>query len=136
MTENQSPESTSGDRPKEVEFTYRKGRYFRVIHVDGAHGGISPDSSSIVMSVFNERKPIPKKEIYDIDEAGGLRSPPKVREQRIGIFREVEASLVMDYPTARMVYLWLGERLKQQEAVFKKIEEQLMGQDKSAGQTE
>jgi hypothetical protein len=41
----------------EIEFYFEKSHLFRVIHVDGAIGAISPGNRLIHMAVFNERAP-------------------------------------------------------------------------------
>jgi hypothetical protein len=102
----------------ELEFEYEKGNLFRVIHVDGGHGGISPDGQTIVLSVFSERFPIPKKEVCEIDRAGQVQWPPKIRVGRTGVFREVEATLVMNHSTAVLIARWLNEQIGKQNELF------------------
>jgi len=113
-----SEPSGSGEIPTKLRFEYEKSNYFRTIHVDGAHGGIAPDGISIVMSVFSERSPIPKVEEYDVSPTGQLVALPMTVESRNCIFREVEATMVMDHATATMVYKWLGDKLIDQRRLL------------------
>jgi len=103
--------------PSEVTFCYEKSNFFRTIHVDGAHGGISPDGHMVIMSVFNERRPIPKKEVYRQDQSGIMKVHAPGTEVRDGYFREVEATLIMDEETVRTLHKWLEERLRDLQSV-------------------
>src|SRR5262245_36343231 len=98
---------------KELQFHFEKGSYFRVIHVDGAFGGISPGSQLLHMAVFNERQPLPKSITHQMDH--GKLGPEIMdkREGRSGIFREVEADLVMNVDTAIAIRAWLDEKIVQ-----------------------
>jgi len=94
----------------EVTYNYIKSRSFRVIHVDGAWGGFSPQGR-IQMAVYSERPAIPQITVNRVEPDGKLGAELR-REGKHGVVREVEANLVMDEQTAKAVYDWLGERLK------------------------
>jgi hypothetical protein len=67
----------------EINFDLEKSRLFRVIHVDGAIGDISPGNSFIHMSVFSERAPIPRVMVNSI--SGGIMGRELVEKR---VFRE------------------------------------------------
>ena|ERR1035437_2387583 len=94
----------------EMEFHFEKSTAFRVIHVDGAFGGIAPNRH-IHMAVYSERQPIPKRIVHTI--AGGVLGPELLekRETRSGIFREIEADLVLTKESALAVRDWLDQRI-------------------------
>jgi len=71
-----------------INFDYIKSNQFRVIRVDGAHGGIAPNGYTIQMALFSERAPIPKRETYKLEQ-GKLGERVAV-EQRDALIREVE----------------------------------------------
>jgi hypothetical protein len=101
------------DELTELEFEFEKSAHFRVIHVDGAFGGVSPGTRLINMAVYNERSPIPKSVTHSVHK-GGLG--PEIREKRTGrtaIFREVEANLIMNLDIAIAVRAWLDEKIGQ-----------------------
>jgi len=98
--------------PSEIKFDYIKSNQFRVIHVDGAHGGVSP-KGLIQMAFFSERAPIPKRETYSLEQ-GKLGQRKKV-EQRDAIVREVEVETLIDLQVAKVIVQWLGEKIKQAE---------------------
>jgi hypothetical protein len=58
--------------PKELVFDYIKSNLFRVIPIDGAFGGLSPNGREIRMALFNERRPIPQKTIHPLTADGTL----------------------------------------------------------------
>lgn len=105
--------------PKLVKFDYIKSKAFRVLHVDGAWGGITPNLN-IHMSVFSERHPIPQQIVVEVAEDGVTKELPDRKLARDGMVREVDADLVMDLPTAAAIYQWLGEKIKELDALVQK----------------
>ena len=105
--------------PDEITFDYVKSSSHRVILVSGAHGGPTIDARFIHMSVYNERQPIPQKEVFGIDATGQL-SALKRREQRAtSVVREVEATLMFDIDTAASIQNWLGKQIEKIEGIEK-----------------
>jgi hypothetical protein len=104
-----------------MAFIYEKGAYFRVIHADGVIGGISPGTGLVNMSVFSERSPIPKKVVHSVSH--GVVGPEimEKREIREGLFREVEADLVMSVEVAIALRGWLDDRIKEIQTVRETI---------------
>src|SRR6266850_1570225 len=92
-------ESVRVARGSEVHFHYIKSHAFRVVHVDGIHGGPTPDGSGIHMAMFNERIPIAQEEIYSISSEGRLGAL-KSKTGRQGIVREVEISALLSLKAA------------------------------------
>ena len=96
----------------ELPIYYVKSNYYRVIHVDGIYGGGSPTVGNIMMTVFNHKIPLPEKAVND---AQGK----EIREKRVvkyGLENELEASLVMDLNTGKVLHQWLGDTIKITEA--------------------
>jgi len=91
-----------------VALHYIKGNSFRVIHVDGALGGVAP-SGMVVASVFNERPPIPVRVVHRLDALGRLEGEATEVVARDGFVREVEAELVMTLEVAKNLHEWLGQ---------------------------
>jgi hypothetical protein len=56
MADTKKPSDAEDHR---LPFHFRKSSLFRVIHADGAYGGISPNGN-IHFALYNERFPIPK----------------------------------------------------------------------------
>ena len=98
----ESPQSAS------VEVNYQKSNFFRVIHVDGAFGGPSP-RGLVNIAFYSERMPIPKKTEFELN--AGTPGVEKAVDVKGGIFREVEANMVMDIAVACSLYVWLGQKI-------------------------
>jgi len=97
---------------KTIEFHYQKGNEFRVLHVDGVYGGLSPDGY-INMSVYNQRRPIPQKVVHEIEDQELGDEREEERESKEGVVREVEANIVMDVNTAVALRNWIDEKLEE-----------------------
>jgi hypothetical protein len=96
--------------PTSLKFYHEKGNFFRVVHVDGAIGGLTP-TRDIFMSLYSQRIAIPKviEQRLSLDGAVGeeLR-----REGKDGIFRELEVGVVLTPTTARQIAEWLNQQAR------------------------
>jgi len=104
----------------ELQFHYIKSALFRTIHVDGAHGGATPQGK-IQMSVFNERFPIPQITVAPLTESG---PGEEIREKRIskdGVIREIEANLILDRQLALSIGEWLIRTAKEMDQVEQQV---------------
>jgi len=105
-----------------INFDYIKSNQFRVVDVDGAHGGLTPNAQRIQMALFSERAPIPKRETYKL-EKGRLGGKLITKEERDAIIREVEVEALMDLETAKRIVNWLKDKINVAEKLaneFKK----------------
>lgn len=90
-----------------MKFHYLKGNFFRVIHVDGAIGGPTPNGM-IHAALFSERFPIPIQTTNELKERSVIGVPIST-VMRDGVVREVEADLMMTVETAKRIASWLTE---------------------------
>ncbi len=97
-----------------ISFAYEKSKHFRVVHVDGAHGGIVPSGKYLTMNLFNDRRPIPRRQTFKIggDPAQTLGDPEHTEFRDDDVFREVEICAIMDIEAAYRLHTWLGKRLE------------------------
>lgn len=109
------------ERPKDISFHYIKSNLFRVIKVDGAHGGVSL-RGEIHVALFNERRPIPVLVKHSITEAGKLGTEIE-RVARDGVVREVEADMVLLPATARSIARWLVEKAEEADRIAGRVVE-------------
>jgi hypothetical protein len=58
----------------EIAFEYIKSNLFRVIHADGAIGGVTP-SGNLHLAFFSERPAIPRMIVHKRDPSGTLGPP-------------------------------------------------------------
>lgn len=111
----QSTNDKGGGGEETLAFHYIKSNYFRVIHADGIHGGVTP-KLKIQMAFFSERNPIPQTTVHGVSETSdGVVLKDEIRSKRVtksGIIREVEAEILMDLETAKALYKWLDEKIK------------------------
>ncbi|MDK1386402.1 hypothetical protein QN224_13380 [Sinorhizobium sp. 8-89] len=97
---------------EDITIHYEKSRHFRVIHADGAYGGVAP-SGYLHFALYNDRFPLPKVGSIPIDDNQKVTGPEVPIERKTGVFREVEADVIMDLPTALGFSLWLYEKAKE-----------------------
>jgi hypothetical protein len=112
-----SDDVSSQNMPSHVTFNYIKSSLFRVIHVDGAIGGITP-RGLIHCSIYSERAAIPRITRQPLN-ADGTLGDQEIVESREGVAREMEVDLIFDERTAKELYDWLGGRLEKLAAVRK-----------------
>jgi hypothetical protein len=113
MAEEEKPSEAPAEKPQ-VDLHYIKSSHFRVIHVDGAVGGISPDGEGMRVGLFSERIPIPIQVTHEMDEKGQLGEELK-RVGRNGVVREVEVELAMDILAAKRLVVFLARQIKERE---------------------
>jgi hypothetical protein len=106
---------------QEVTFNYLKSQFFRVIHADGAWGGVSP-RGDIHISFYNERMAIPDKSRVVISESGNALKPEEF-ESTSAVVREVEADVVVDLTTAIQLRDWLNNKISTLEAMIRAVRE-------------
>ena len=108
---NDVAEKASG--PSKVNFDYIKGNFFRVIHVDGAIGGITPQRL-VHAALYSERSSIPQRLVHIINPDGSLGD--RIDEETLtrgAVVRELEADLIMTAETAGSLAKWLLEKVRE-----------------------
>jgi hypothetical protein len=96
-----------------VKFYYIKANDFRVIHMDGVFGGLTP-TGDIFMSIFSQRPPIPVVTVQPIKETGELGEELLAeRSVKDGLVREIEAGIAVRPEVAETLIRWLQERVDQ-----------------------
>lgn len=98
------------DTPEDITFHFIKSNFFRVVHVDGAWGGITPQAK-IHVDFYSERQPIPRSITSTVTDGRIGQEVRDSRESKEGIIREVEVGLVMDVAVAEQVIIWLQDRV-------------------------
>ena len=101
--------STRGDAATKVEAFYEKANFFRVIHADGVYGGLTPHGN-MHFAFYSERRAIPRRVEFEIVD--GIPGPEKVVEGKDGMFREIEADIIMSFTGAVSFHLWLETQLE------------------------
>jgi hypothetical protein len=121
MTDDTWQNPLKGPGENEVAFDYIKAHDFRVVWVDGAVGGATPQGH-IHCAVYAERQALPRRQVFKIEELGdGVgRLGPEVLEKQISrgsIVREVACDLFLSPQGAENLAHWLLSQV----AAYKKM---------------
>jgi hypothetical protein len=109
-----------GKPPQKIAFDYIKGQYFRVIHADGAIGGLTPQGN-IQFALYSERKAIPRRQVHTIKPDLILGDViPEETVSRDSIVREMDINVVMNPDVAANLAKWLFERVEELKNVHGK----------------
>lgn len=105
------------DDPTKVQFHYIKSNLFRVVHVDGAYGGLTPQLN-VFLSMYSDRLPIPEMQVMSVNDSGQLVDEIVTeRVSKRGIIREVEVGIVMSVANARSLIDFLTVKVEQAEMI-------------------
>lgn len=123
MSENepQSPENGHEDTHAEVVFRYFKSNFFRVVHADGAWGGLSPQGD-IHISFYNERAAIPDSSKLVVSQKTNQLVRPEEFEASSRFVREVEVDVIVDLSTAIQLRGWLDDKIKHLRRLIEQAE--------------
>jgi hypothetical protein len=122
--------SGNGRQPTEqqnVVFEYIKSQLFRVVHADGAVGGVTP-SGNLNIAFYSERPAIPRMMVHKRNEDGTLGDPlPEQTIVRPGIIREMDVDVVIRPEAVDALVVWLQQRqveLQKYREQARKIQEE------------
>lgn len=110
-----TPKTTAASDP--IPFHIIKGEGFRTIYIDGAMGSVSPNGM-IHAAVYSERRALPTREDWTIDDNGDLAHRIAV-QTRGGIVRDLACNIVMNPLVAKHFGQWLVARA---DEALKRIE--------------
>lgn len=102
----------------ELKFKYIFDYGYNPVYANGAHGGVSP-RGELVMNFYLERMALPESITHEINPNGTIGSETAAEPDDLAhsMVRFIEAGVVMNYQNAKELHLWLGERIKEMEAV-------------------
>jgi len=124
MADSTTPRPAVPPVGEKIKFHYEKSNLFRVIHVDGAVGGLTP-TLDVFVSIYSQRAPIPKVMVQKVSPNGQLGDEVvEERVQKEGVFREVEVGLMMNLNVARALFQWLGEKIELAEKTQQQMQAQ------------
>jgi hypothetical protein len=104
--------------PSKLPIHYIKSNHYRVIHVDGAHGGVTL-RGLIEVNLYSERATIPQTTALQVHPDGRIGEEIKSEiVSRSGLIREVEVGAVMDLATARALLVWLQDKIDALESML------------------
>jgi hypothetical protein len=102
------PDNPSESQGPRVKFHYVKSNFFRVIHVDGAIGGLT-GQGFIHCALYSERPAIPQVVEHEVleDRFGAVLAS----EGKAGFVREIDVDLILSPQTATALRDWLTQQL-------------------------
>jgi hypothetical protein len=102
----------------ELIFKYIFDYGYNPVYVNGAHGGVSP-RGELVMNFYLERMALPESVTHEINPNGtiGNEVDAKPEDLKNSLVRFIETGVVMNYHNAKELHLWLGDRIKELEAL-------------------
>ena len=105
------------DQDKNIRFHFKKSNLFRVVHADGAWGGLTPELD-VFFTLYNSRPPIPEILVHPVQEDGTLGPDiPALNVSKDGIVREVEVGIIMKPQHVQALIDFLKGRLEQLEKI-------------------
>jgi hypothetical protein len=120
---NKSPENGHSKDEIEVVVGFVKSNFFRVIHADGAWGGISP-FGDIHMAFYSERSAIPDVGKLTLSAKTGQFTKPEQYEADSEIVREMEADVVVDLNTAIRIRAWLDDKIRSVQLLVQQAQQE------------
>jgi hypothetical protein len=125
MPENETTTGpdTQSQKTEDIVFSYLKSNYFRVIHADGAWGGLSP-RGDIHIAFYNERAAIPDVSKLAVSE--GKVIAPEEFAASSQLVREVEVDVVVDLVTAKGLQAWLTDKIRALEDRVREAEKEVI----------
>jgi hypothetical protein len=106
------------NKTPEMTFKYIFTYDYHPVYANGAHGGVNP-RGELVMNFYMERQPLPNSITHEITPAGTIGNETGAEPDDLGhsLVRQVLNGVVVNYQTARDLHYWIGEKLKEMEAL-------------------
>ncbi len=103
---------------KRLNFKYIFDDDYNPKYVNGAYGGINPQGE-IAVNFYVERSPIPRTEIYSLNEDGSLDSPIEIEPENHtqNIIRFIETGILLNLENAKKIHQWLGQHITSLESL-------------------
>jgi hypothetical protein len=107
----------SNGKPQ-ITFKYIFTYDYNPEYVNGAHGGVSP-RGELIMNFYLERPPLPNSVSHEINRNGTIGPEATVdpADLNTSIVRYVSTGVVLSLQTARELHGWLGEKIRELEAL-------------------
>ena len=96
---------------EEVTFDYERSPFFRVVHSNGAWGGITP-RQELSVTFYSERRAPPQSVTHKLTPEGRLGSEIR-RDESSHIQRECEVEVLMSMDEAESLHRWIGEKIEE-----------------------
>jgi hypothetical protein len=100
-----------------VPINYTKSTLCRVVHIDGAWGGVTPQGN-VQMALYSEKagELVPDAGTYEILEGGQLKEK-KIASVPTAVTREIEVEVIISADAAKAIRDWIDDKLTAIQAV-------------------
>ena len=107
----------SQNGPK-LKFKYVYAADYNPVYVNGAHGGLTP-RGELVVNFYLERTGLPDAIVHEITPEGtlGVEIAQEPVDGMNSLVRFIESGIVLNTENARTLHAWLGERIKEMDAM-------------------
>ena len=100
----------TGKLPDQIRFDFVRSPFFRVVHSNGAWGGITP-LKEFSVTFYSERLSPPKHITHELTPEG--LGPEVDRAETTSIQREFEVEVLMSMQEAIKLHSWLGTKIEE-----------------------
>ena len=100
---------TNSNLPDQITFEFVRSPQFRVVHSNGAWGGITLNQE-LSVTFYSERAALPQRVSHHV-ASDGVVGPEVKREGTFNIQRECEIEVLMSMQNAVNLHRWLGNRI-------------------------
>jgi hypothetical protein len=102
----------------EFKFKYIFTYDYNPVYVNGAHGGVTP-RGELIVNFYQERQPLPNAITHELNPNGTIGKEVAVEPGDLNksLVRFVSNGVVLSHQTARELHYWLGEKIKEMEAM-------------------
>lgn len=99
-----------------ISFDYELSADYKIYAINGIFGGVTP-KGEVMMNLFYERQPIPKKSTYNIKKDGTIGDET---DRIVGksFVRSIPLGVSMTIDTAKALRQWLDDKIEQFDTVF------------------
>ncbi|HEY6873984.1 MAG TPA: hypothetical protein VI298_14765 [Geobacteraceae bacterium] len=108
------------NKNSQFKFKYIFTYDYNPVYINGAHGGVTP-RGELVVNFYQERQPLPTAITQELNPNGTIGAEVAVEPEDLNrsLVRFVSNGVVLNYNTARELHYWLGEKIKEMEAMEK-----------------
>jgi hypothetical protein len=102
----------------EFKFKYIFSYDYNPVYANGAHGGVTP-RGELVVNFYQERQPLPNSITHELNPNGTIGREVDVEPDDLNksLVRFVANGVVLNHQTAREIHYWLGEKIKELDAI-------------------
>ena len=100
----------------QVTFNFERSPFFRVVHSNGAWGGITP-RQELSVTFYSESFPLPRQVMHKIEASGGL-GPEINRNASTEVHRECEVEVLMSMGEAINLHRWLEDKIEEWRRLY------------------